>query len=144
MAERFGIRGDAGDAGRVRERTREGMQGLQEMQQSLQGQTWENGDLERSATRGWHMTSADAFIEDSLIGGHSVDHAAHATLDVAEHVHLALDTIEFVEALEGGVAAAAGASLAVGAAGLAFGLYIHHLGEEQQAEHIAAARELGL
>jgi len=90
------------------------------------------------------MTSADDFIEHSLIGDHSVDHAAHATLDIAEHAHLGLDGIELAEAVEGGVVSAAGAGLVVGVAGLAFGLYIHHLGEEQQAEHIAAACELGL
>jgi len=51
VAARFGIRGDDGDAGRVRERTEQGMEGLQEMQQWLQGGTWENGDLDRSSTR---------------------------------------------------------------------------------------------
>lgn len=151
IAQRFGIRGDAGDAGRVRAVTGQAMDGLQEMQQWLQSKTWENGDLPRSATgaaarRGWQMTSADAFIEQSLIGDHSVDAAVHAVLDVAEHAHLGLEAVEAAEGLEiGGAAAAAGlAALAVGVAGLAFGLYIHHLGEEQQAEHIAAARSLGL
>jgi len=44
------------------------------------------------------------------------------------------------------LAATTGEAMAfgVGAAGLGLGLYIHHLAEEQQAERIQAAHELGL
>ena len=152
IARQLGIRGDAGDADRVRAKVAEGMEGLHELQQWLIGSTWQNGDLESSAiraaaARGWHMTSADAFIEDSLIGDHSVDEAAHGVLDTVEHAHLAFEATEAMEVVEAaGVAVATPAlvALTVGVAGLGLALYLHHLGQEQQAERITAARALGL
>lgn len=151
LARRLGILGDAGDAARVRETMSEALDGLDRLQDWLHGGTWENGDLQGSAMaaasrRRWEMTGADAIIQDSLLGGHDVDAGAHRAIEASEAGELGVELYEVAEASHAGAAAGAAAALplAVAVAGLGFGLYMHHLGEEQLEEHIAAAHELGL
>ena len=152
LARRLGVLDDPGDAARVRATFAEAHQGLNELQDWLGGQTWQNGDFDgtamrAAARRGWQMTSADGFIEPSVVGHRSVDGAIHIGLSEVEGAELIVDAHGTMEAFEvGGLMASAGEALAfgVGAAGLGLGLYIHHLAEERQAERIDAAHELGL
>lgn len=164
LAASLGIRGDDGDLARAQASIEAAKDGLDDLLDMLQGRTWMPGDFPESAARvavdrGLGIPRRDtvlgdvlarrsadeaalahhgAIVADVLYFGAELAHAAHGAAEL-RHLGAAAVAPELA-ALSTGVAVGFGVMIA----SVGVGLYIHHLGEEQHAERIAAGRRLGL
>ena len=161
IAEQLGIRGDEGDAARVRERFAEAREGLQELGRWSQGQAWDLRDFPRTAgaaarERGWvsyggEDTMIDEIMNDWGWESEAVHIAADITHQVYELAHIAVHAHHHHAAAQAGanwmgrvISVGQGWSVLSGFVGVAVGAYIHHIAEDARAEHIAGVHALGV
>lgn len=162
MATSLGIRGDQGDLARARASIEASKDGMGDLLEMLHGRTWTPGDFPASAEavaarRGLGLPTEGTVLGE-VVARRSADEAAlaHHIATGAEVLHLGVElghaahtahTLQMVGAAGTEITAVgigAGVAFGVTVAALGAGLYIHHLGEEQHAEMLAAGRRLGL
>lgn len=149
LAELLGVRGDAGDAERVRTGLQTAIQGLDEFHSRIQGNSWEPSDFPSATGRAMRRMGIDPDAHGSL-----GDEVAHAEDESHEHVghaahmidglHILAEGRHFAHLAAGVESLAVGVGLATSVVGLAVGIAVTHLAENQHEEFIAAGHALGL
>ncbi len=152
VAAAFGVRGDAGDVGRIREHVQDASDGYRALLSQFQGQTWSPGDFDQTTRRlafdaGMGAGAAGTFMAETLSHrSHVPADQVHAALEVAEGLEIAHGAVHLAHAMHGGAAAAAGVALplVVAVGGFFLAREIHHAVEERREAFQQAAHTVGI
>ena len=152
IAAAFGVRGDAGDIGRIRDHVQNSSDGYRALLSQFQGQTWSPGDVDETTRRlafdeGMGAGAAGTFMAETLSHrSHVPADQVHRALEVAEGVEIAHTAVHLSHAMHGGAGAAAGVALplVVAVGGFYLAREIHHAVEERREAFQQAAHTVGI
>ncbi|MEO0324941.1 MAG: hypothetical protein AAF447_18405 [Myxococcota bacterium] len=136
LAERLGLRGDAGDVRRLESGVEQAIVGLRRFQTAIHGQSWDNAEFPRGIaasvremTRGRPLP-ADSPLAEGLETTDLWNTVTDGVSTVLEVVQLGREGAQIAHHLATGARLAAGTGMALAVIGLSIGLGLHHLAED--------------